>query len=99
LAAGIELVIYLKLEATSILEGSIITNLPPIDNNEVKCKYTYPNIICQNVGYLDQPFKEYYISTKIFYSSTSPNPTEYGKLIIKSIIYDKGVRKELELFD
>jgi len=94
---GLTYTLELKVGATGVLENSIVTNLPSADNTNVNCSYDTTNLIlkCVNVGSLlyANPY-EYFIALKAFYSSSASNPTNYGGVTIKSIVYDNsGVLK------
>lgn len=72
-----------------MFEDSIVTNLPVIKGKEkVVCYFEEGKIVCKNVGaFLDQSI-DYFIAAKVYYDDKATDPTNFGGIDIKSIVYD-----------
>ena len=75
----------LSTGAAGAIDHSIITNLPVKSGaKKVLCSYKAASlsIVCTNIGAFYDVSMEYFIAAKIFYTSTSADPTNFGGISI-----------------
>jgi hypothetical protein len=80
---GSQFTVYLYVGATSILETSINTNLPSLNNTQpIKCSYSNPNIVCENVDAFTST-SMYFIKAKAFFK-LGDQISNFGSIDIKT---------------
>ncbi len=80
--------VHVALYAKGVLQGSIVHNFPG-STNTTYCSYTYPELICTNVGAFTDPALRYFVSAKAYYDSTTTTSIpNFGGITLESVVYD-----------